>query len=274
MTRKMMKDARGLLERSRNADGGFGARPGQPSEAEPTALAALALNDAAARAWLLDHQAWDGSFSLQAGPYTNDSATPLAALALEPGRERDRALDHIEETRARRVPSTAEIPIDPTAIGWGWATATASWVDPTAKALWALRTARPSSGAIVDAVALLRDRESVGGGWNYGNRVVLGEELPPFAQTTAIALIGLAGLDPQLGARGIATLRRLWRAESAGVLSLASAVLAFRVHRADAEARAALATLADLLDRVGSDDTVALGWAASAMSQNASGTAA
>ena len=26
-------------------------------------------------------------------------------------------------------------------------------------------------------------------GWNYGNREALGEELPPFAQTTAIALI-------------------------------------------------------------------------------------
>ena len=47
---------------------------------------------------------------------------------------------------------------------------------------------------------MLRDRETVGGGWNYGNRVVLGEDLEPYAQTTAAALVALQRADPALEA--------------------------------------------------------------------------
>jgi hypothetical protein len=116
-------------------------------------------------------------------------------------------------------------------------------------------------------VALLQDRESVGGGWNYGNRVVLGEELPPFAQTTAIALIGLSNIDPDLEARGLSILGRLWRVESAGGLSLATALAAFRVHGWADEARAVWTALENLVDSTRLlGDGVALGWAALAMS--------
>ncbi|HEV2951605.1 MAG TPA: hypothetical protein VGZ51_05845, partial [Actinomycetota bacterium] len=66
-----------LLARLGNADGGFGPNVRQPSEPEPTALAALALDDARAREWLVEHQREDGSFSIDAGPYVNDSATGL-----------------------------------------------------------------------------------------------------------------------------------------------------------------------------------------------------
>jgi hypothetical protein len=272
MTEKMVVDAPTLLARSRNTDGGFGARPGQASEAEPTALAALALDDAVARTWLTEHQREDGSFSIDAGPYMNDSATALGALALGPAPERERALDHLEVTRARRVRSSDAVPIDPSAVGWGWATGTASWVEPTARALWALRIARPSSGAVPEAVALLRDRESAGGGWNYGNRVVLGEELPPFAQTTAIALIGLRGFDPDLEARGVFTLRRLWPVESAGGLSLATALAAFRVRGAGGDAESAKAALEELVRATRlQGDVVSLGWAALALSDGLPG---
>jgi len=256
-----------LLARHQNTDGGFGPRMGQPSEPEPTALAVLGLGDARARTWLSEHQREDGSFSTDVGPYVNDSATGLGALALGPGAERERALDYLESSRAPRVESTAAIPIDESAIGWAWARGTASWVEPTARALWALRVARASSEGIKDAVDLLRDRESVEGGWNYGNRVVLGEDLPPFAQTTAIALIGLSGLDPDLESRGLDTLGRLWHVESAGGLSLATALVAFRVHDRANEARAVRAALERLVDRTRLlDDGVALGWAALAMS--------
>jgi hypothetical protein len=267
MTRRMVVDAPTLLARSRNPDGGFGARAGQPSEAEPTALAALALDDAVARTWLAEHQREDGSFSIDAGPYVNDSATALSALALGLGPERERALDHLESTRAGRVRSSDAIPIDPAAVGWAWAVGTASWVEPTARALWALRVARPSSPAVPEAVALLRDRESAGGGWNYGNRLVLGEELPPFAQTTAIALIGLRGFDPALEDRGLSALRRLWPVESAGGLSLATALAAFRVRGAREDAEPVRAALEELVRATRlRGDVVSLGWAALAMS--------
>lgn len=223
----------------------------------------MALSDPDAKGWLADEQRQNGSFAVDVGPYVNDSATGLCALALDPGPERERALDYLEGARARRVASTSAVPIDPSAIGWGWAIGTASWVEPTARVLWALRVARPSSPRIGDAVSLLRDRESVGGGWNYGNREVLGEELPPFAQTTATALIGLRRLDPALEMRGLGSLRRLWRVESAGGLSLATAMAAFRIHGADSDAETVHVALQRLVDETGLlGDGIALGWAA------------
>ena len=262
----MPVDAANLVARLRNADGGFGPRMDQPSEPEPTALAVLALGDAEGRTWLAEHQREDGSFSTVVGPYVNDSATGLGALALGPGPERERALDYLESYRAARIDSTAAIPIDESAIGWAWTRGTASWVEPTARALWALRVARPSSARVEGAVDLLRDRESVGGGWNYGNRVVLGVDLPPFVQTTAISLVALSGLDRDLEARGLSTLRRLWRDESAGGLSLATTLAAFRTHDVATDAAAVRIELDRLIANTGLlGDGVALAWAALAL---------
>ena len=256
-------EASELLAALRNPDGGFPLGVGQPSEAEPTALAALALGDEDATEWLRNHQGEDGSFSTDLGPDDNDSATGVCALALPPGAERDRALDHLEATGGEPLVSTDAVPLDASAVGWSWTSGTAGWVEPTSRALWAIRVARPSSPRIADAVAFLRDREAVGGGWNYGNRIVLDETLPPFAQTTAVALIGLRDLDPDLERRALEALRGLWRVESEGGLTLAMAVAAFRIHDDAPEAAAAthalrrLVTTTELLG-----NGVALGWAA------------
>ena len=260
--------------RLRNADGGFGPRAGGPSEPEPTALAALALDDDRARGWLAANQRPDGSFSIDVGPYMNDSATALGALALAPGPERARALDHVEATRARHVDSSDAIPIDPSAIGWAWATGTSSWVEPTARALWALRLTRQTSRHLADGVALLRDRESAGGGWNYGNREVLGEPLPPFAQTTAIALVGLVDLDAELEERGLAALSRLWPVESKGGLTLATALLAFRAHGRASEAADVTTVLSSLVGETSLlGDVTALAWTALALAERPVGVA-
>jgi hypothetical protein len=262
-----------LLDRCRNRDGGYGPRVGEASEPEPTALAAMALNDSDAKGWLASEQRENGSFAVDVGPYVNDSATALCALALEPGPERELALDYLEKVRAEHVDSSIATPIDPSAIGWGWTTGTASWVEPTARVLWALRVARPGSERISDAVALLRDRESVGGGWNYGNREVLGEELPPFAQTTAMALMGLRNIDRELEARGLAILARLWRVESAGGLSLATAMVAFRIHGESTNAQRVRVSLERLVEETALlGDGIALAWAALALSDRLPGT--
>jgi hypothetical protein len=268
----MSVDGARLLAPFRNLDGGFGVGVGQDSEVEPTALAAIALDDDDARAWLAERQREDGSFATEAGPYVNDSGTGLAALALEPGTERERAIDHVESTRASRVVSTDAVPLDTSAVGWGWARGTASWVEPTARALWALRVTRPLSPRIGDAVAVLRDRECVGGGWNYGNRVVLAEELPPFAQTTAIALIALWRRDLDLEARGLEALRRLWRVESAGGLTLATTLTAFRIHGDGTESRRVRSRLERLVS--GTEllgNGIAVAWAALAVSDHVPG---
>ena len=265
-------EASELLAALRNPDGGFPLGAGQPSEAEPTALAALALGDEDAAEWLRRHQGGDGAFTTDLGPDENDSATGVCALALPPGAERDRALDHLEATAGEPLVSTAAVPLDATAVGWGWTSGTAGWVEPTSRALWAIRVARPSSPRIADAVSYLRDREAVGGGWNYGNRIVLDEALPPFAQTTAVALIGLRDLDPDVERRALDALRALWRVESEGGLTLAMTVAAFRIHDDASEAAAArdvlrrLVTTTELLG-----NGVALGWAALAMSDDLPG---
>ena len=252
---------RRLLE-ARAGDGGFGARPGQASEAEPTALAAIALDDRAARDWLLEHQAPDGGFGLRIPGDVSDAATPLAALALPAGEARERALDHLLANRAQRVPDTPDLPHRPDVAGWGWTPDTFGWVEPTARTVLALRLLRPGAeGAIADGMALLEDRECVGGGWNYGNRIVLGEELPPYAQTTAVALLGLQGLELPAVERGLAVLRRLWRAERGG-LTLAQALAAFRLA-GDPEAGAVGRALARRFEETGFlGDAVALAWAA------------
>lgn len=256
-----------LLRGLRNEDGGFGPLAGAPSEAEPTALAAVALDDADARAWLTANQRADGGFGLASGSLVNDAATGLAAVAMDAGPGRERALDRLDASRAVKVGSHEAIPIDPSAVGWSWTRGSASWVEPTARALLAFRLLRPSSPAIEDGVALLRDRETVGGGWNYGNRIVLDEVLPPFVQPTAVALMGLVNLDPELEGRGLATLRSLWREESAGGLNVATTAVALRLHGEDREAARAERVLDRLVAATGlRGDAVALGWATLATS--------
>ena len=237
-----------------------------PSEPEPTALATIALDDADGRAWLAARQAGDGSVPFDAAAVVNDASTALASIALGPGAARERALDHVVSTQARSTPSTPSAPHDESVHGWAWTEGTFGWVEPTSRGVLALRLFRPDAPAIVDGVGLLRDRESVGGGWNYGNRTVFDEDLPPYAQTTAAALIALQGLDAELEARGIAALHRLWRTERLGGLTLALATAALRVHR-DPDADRAERALSELFTRTGlRGDVVALAWAAIATS--------
>jgi len=103
----------------------------------------------------------------------------------------------------------------------------------------------------------------VGGGWNYGNRTVLDEDLPPYVQTTAIAMIALRGADAQLESRGLDALRGLWRTESAGGLSVATSLAAFRLADVAAESDEAGTVLDKLIVRTGLlGDGVALAWSA------------
>lgn len=248
------------LVASRTGDG-FGPRAGLPPEPEPTALAAIALDDEDARAWLLAHQRADGGFALVVGTVVNDSATGLAALALPPGDAREQALDHLASHRAPSIPYHALVPYDPETRGWGWTPDTFGWVEPTARALAALRALRPTETALIsDGLAVLADRECAGGGWNYGTRAVFGVEMPAFGQTTAAALIGIQHADPALAARGTTALRRLWREERGG-LTIAMAVAALRLL-IDPDAGEAEAALDEALDGGDlDDDLVALGWA-------------
>ena len=259
MTAGLFARAAARLSAARS-DGGFGPRPGMAAEPEPTALAAIALGDEEARGWLAGHQRADGGFALVAGDVVSDAATALGALALAPGEARERALDHVIANQAPRLPAH---PDAPKLRGWGWTLDTFGWVEPTAHAVLALQVLRPSAGSpLQDGLAVLADRECVGGGWNYGNRVALGVDLPPYAQTTAVALVALQGTEPELFARGLTALDRLWRAERRGGLSLAMALAGFRLADEPAAEEVERALDAEL-ERTGLlDDVVALAWTA------------
>ena len=250
------------LREAQNTDGGFGPRAGLPSEPEPTALATIALDDADGRVWLGERQISDGSVPFDAASVVNDSATAFAAIAFDAGDGRERALDHLEATLARSVGSTTDVPHDASVHGWAWTEGTFGWVDPTARAILALRLFRPGAPAIDDGIGMLRDRETAGGGWNYGNRVVFGDDLWPYAQTTAAAMVALQHVDPELQGRGLSALRRLWRQERDGGLSVALATAALRLSR-DEDADVSERAVYQLFERTAfMGDVVTLAWSA------------
>ncbi|HYJ60214.1 MAG TPA: hypothetical protein VE032_01975 [Actinomycetota bacterium] len=246
------------LAARRNPDGGYGPVPRAGSEPEPTALAALALDDDAAASWLEAAQGDDGSVGMRAGAVFRDVTAPAVLAMRDPAAQRA-GVGWILASRARAEPSTDALPHDPALRGWAWTSDTFGWAEPTAWSVLALRVMGHDGPEVDDGIAVLRDRACVGGGWNYGNRIVLDEELPPFVQTTGIALIALHGLDEPMVATAADRLATIWPHEADGLLSLALAAAALRTigHRSAAEVARRLgerqAAAADA-------DTIALAW--------------
>jgi hypothetical protein len=126
-------------------------------------------------------------------------------------------------------------------------------VEPTAWALLAVKQLIPhlprdrAVERIRQAELMLADRMCVGGGWNYGNKRVMGVELPPYPDTTALALIALHDTpSPEVTGTSLQRLRELTAGRNS-MLVLALSILALRLHGEDvASMRAALR------DRLGS----------------------
>lgn len=237
-----------LLE-LQNADGGWGTTADRPSNTEATALATLALHRGVAGRdrgleWLLSRQAADGSWSWTAEVAAPSWASSQAILALtDDGREPARVASGVtwllaregrdldwrfrlrELLRRRRINE-----LDGTLTGWPWTAGTFSWIEPTSFALLALKAALPgprsrrATERIREAEKMILDRECHGGGWNYGNRRVLGADQAAYPDTTALALLALQGA--RVGAtreRGLAALDRLTAVAGSGLaLSLAA----------------------------------------------------
>jgi hypothetical protein len=256
----MPDNAAQLLAALRNPDGGFPPSAGGTSEPEATALAAIALDDADARAWLASHQRSDGGFIIGPEGVLNDSPTPLAALALAAGDRRNRALDYVTQQQAPQLGPDDRIPHDPNTRGWGWTSKTFGWVEPTARALLVLKLLRPEAQQISDGDAVMRDRECQGGGWNYGNKEVFGTQYEPFLQTTAAGLLGVQDRTDGIRERAVAVVERLWPREPGGLgWAMASAAL-HALQRPDPDLDAKLGALVAQTQLF--EDTVALAWAA------------
>ncbi len=200
---------------------GWRYAPNGPLACEPVALAALALAghgryDQARPAceWLVRQQGKDGSVGVLAGQAAPAWPTGWAILAWQawenatqeqPFRQPiDRAVAFLLEWRGKALPRTPEMGHNTLLVGWPWVENTHSWSEPTAVNVLALRAVgRGDHPRVQEGVALLVDRLLERGGCNYGNTVVLGQELRPHVQPTGMVLLALAkrGLtDPRIAA--------------------------------------------------------------------------
>jgi hypothetical protein len=241
----------------RVTDGGFSPSTHGPAEVESTVLAGLALGgDPAARAWLRRRQRADGGFGEASGRHDGPTSAALAALLLD-GEAARRALAFAVSHRGRPLPGAGD-----EREGWGWTAETRSFVEPTSRVLIAANVLTPSDEHVRgEATRLLRTWQCADDGWNHGVATVLGDDLTGYAQTTAIALIALRDERAAYVRRALEFLRSRWRRE-AGRLTVAQAAVAFRFHRADRDAAAAVAALERKVDRAARASTVALAWSA------------
>lgn len=235
--------------------------PAYPATTESTALGLFALSFASdersgegagrARAWLRSRQRPDGSWPHSDQVPHSDWATSLAIVALSRFPEEralaDAAAGWLLAQEGRRshwvtklmfllFPERKVIQLDPDLIGWPWYPDTFSWVEPTSYSLIAVKSLRPGLGGrrsrsrIEEAERMILDRECLGGGWNYGNSKVLDEELWPYPDTTALALIALQDFrQPESLEQSLAALRAMVE-DRASALSLSLAVLALQLH--------------------------------------------
>ena len=243
------------LRSRRNADGGFGPYADRSSTTESTAWAGLALGAegdteaaGAAISWLLGHQLPSGAW-----PHSSDAPEPswmtsVALLTLsDVSRARDavargaRWLLHQRGGRSplltrlfyRLWPERVPVRLDIDLRAWPWTDGAFSWCEPTAMAMLALGRVDPRLIPSTvqfrhrEGERLLLDRVCEGGGWNYGNSWVLGEDLWPYPDTTALVLLALSGRrdDPRVAESLDALRRMLVEHESSLSLSLGSLCL-------------------------------------------------
>ncbi|TWT76855.1 hypothetical protein Pla123a_22780 [Posidoniimonas polymericola] len=193
--------------------GGYAA--GGPVASEPMAWAAVCLAERGrvrearlAGDWLAKTQARDGSVGVTGQEPTPAWPTGLAMLAwrsveavLHKAVYQDnirRAADWALAAEGRTVERKRQIGHDTTIVGWSWAADTHSWLEPTAFFVKALtRIGYGDHPRVQDGVRLLVDRLLPAGGANYGNTIVLGQELLAHVQPTGIALWALAETPAQ-----------------------------------------------------------------------------
>ena len=227
-----------ILRTSQNPDGGWGFFPGKQSWLEPTAYALMALHGDPAssrnfdrgwklmRSWQLPDGSWQPCAAVREPHWTTALCVTLHGLRGAHDDAFHRGVGWLLETSGtenglkfrivqKLVPSVVEL--NPSFKAWPWRPGNSSWIEPTAHALVALKKASSAqSGSSIrqrirSGEMMILDRRCSDGGWNYGNRKVLGTELPSYPETTALALLGLAGNHALDLAAPLSVAQRYWR---------------------------------------------------------------
>jgi hypothetical protein len=204
MTKEIDKAQKYLLE-NQNKDGGWGYYSGKNSSPEPTIYSILALckgstecTQAAQKGldWLAGQTKPNGALSLP-GQKDDHWTTllyliPLTKLKSSTKDDIEKVTQWAFQYQSKTVINSKENKLDGSIVGWCWAPNTFGWVEPTAYGVLALKMAGHSEHKRVrDGIRLILDRVCNDGGWNYGNREVLGHQLTSYVSTTAYALMAL-----------------------------------------------------------------------------------
>ena len=250
-----------FLRTSQNPDGGWSYFPGKGSWLEPTAYAMLALHGrgselALDRAWKLvrSWQLSDGSYQpsgeVKDGTWVTALAVTLASVRGVNDASVHGSVDwllrvvgaeHNIYTRAGSFLHLIKARLDVSHQGWPWRDGNASWIEPTAHTLVALRKVASQyrtaevERRVRDGEELILSRRCTDGGWNYGTPNMLYVDLPSYPETTALALIGLDGVaDP--GVNQALDLGQRFHAETKSSLGKAWLQIALRCHGKDVAA--------------------------------------
>lgn len=181
--------------------------PEGPWAAEPTALACLALtthnnHEAALRLanQLVDSQDSNGAVCALAERDTPAWTTSLAILAWTTcdqvtfASNIKRAIDWALVTQGKPADRHPDVGHDPSILGWSWAADTHAWMEPTCMFVIALKAAGfHGHNRTREGVRMIADRLLPAGGCNYGNTMVLGQQMMPQVQSTGLAMLALAG---------------------------------------------------------------------------------
>ena len=144
----------------------------------------------------------------------------------------DRAVHWILATKGRASPPSPLLGHDTSLQAWAWAEGSASWVEPTAIQLLALKASGLAGHPRCrEAVRLLRNRAVPSGGWNCGNTVVFGTPLRAHVQPSGLALAALVG-EPTAHAEVRGAVRYLDSTLSASttIVSLSYALIGLAGH--------------------------------------------
>jgi hypothetical protein len=244
-----------FLRAAQNADGGWGYFPGKASWFEPTTYALLALHSeksgpAWERAWKLvcSWQNPDGSFrptgEVKDGTWVTALAVTLVGIQGIDDSNTRRAVDwilgvigaeHNIWTRTGSFLHLIKARLDVSHEGWPWRPGNATWIEPTAHTLVALKKvpkryrASDVAARISDGEDLVLSRRCADGGWNYGTPNMLYYDLPSYPETTALALLGLQGRSEREYS-GALDLAEKFRSETKSSLGRAWLQIALRTH--------------------------------------------